>query len=258
MRHMAKAVSARARSGAMFLREQRQGFDALQRALDDGEPVRVVLHRHDPPAPDEAALLERARAAGATVRAVSDRELRRSALTKDAALLVMLGPDPNAGLSALLARGGAVWLLAGTAYPGNAGFVIRSAEVSGAAGVVIDADFDRMARRDAGRAAMRSDRLLPVLYASAAEVVPLASEAGHRIVAIEDAGDLEPWDVDLTGPALFIVGGEEHGVPTPLLERADAVVRIPMRGFMRAYNLQAAMAGVMSERLRQEAVRDRY
>ena len=38
-----------------------------------------------------------------------------------------------------------------------------------------------------------------------------------------------------------------------LLARCDAVLRIPMRGFVPAYNLQAAMAMVAGERLRQEA-----
>ena len=36
-----------------------------------------------------------------------------------------------------------------------------------------------------------------------------------------------------------------------ILDLADAVLSIPMRGFLPSYNLQAAMAVVMGERLRQ-------
>ena len=55
----------------------------------------------------------------------------------------------------------------------------------------------------------------------------------------------------LTGPLLVVVGGEEAGVPRAVLEEADRVVRVPMNGFLPSYNLQAAMAIVMGDRLRQ-------
>jgi len=50
-----------------------------------------------------------------------------------------------------------------------------------------------------------------------------------------------------------VIGGETRGIPAPLLARCDAALRIPMRGFIPAYNLQAAMAIVAGERLRQES-----
>jgi tRNA G18 (ribose-2'-O)-methylase SpoU len=40
-------------------------------------------------------------------------------------------------------------------------------------------------------------------------------------------------------------------VPPEVLEACDLTVRIPMRGFIPSYNLQAAMAIVAGERLRQ-------
>ena len=49
-----------------------------------------------------------------------------------------------------------------------------------------------------------------------------------------------------------MIGGERYGISPELLERCDAVLRIPMAGFIPSYNLQAAMAAVAIERLRQE------
>jgi tRNA G18 (ribose-2'-O)-methylase SpoU len=168
-------------------------------------------------------------------------------------LLALVGADPEARLERWLAGSGAGWLLAGTAYPGNAGFVIRSAEVSGADGVVIDANFDRGERRECLRAAMRADRFFPVAFAPAAEAVAAARRGGRRIIAVEDSGGCAPWEADLTGAVLFVVGGERNGIPGALLAEADAVLRIPMAGFVSSYNLQAAMAVVMGERMRQLA-----
>ena len=103
------------------------------------------------------------------------------------------------------------------------------------------------------RASMRADRFLPVLWSAAAGVLSAAREAGRRIIAREDVGAAAPWEADLTGPVLFVVGGEHSGIPPEMLARCDAVVRIPMQGFIRSYNLQAAVAIAAAERLRQQA-----
>jgi tRNA G18 (ribose-2'-O)-methylase SpoU len=269
--------------GADECRRRVRGAAAIQRAIIAGEPVRIILHARGTLCEEVSRILELAAERGIETRSVGDRELIRvgheatpiGQSVPDAAaaaehsmaprdgegdvgpesetMLAYVGPDPDVDLSELLARGGAVWVLVGTAYPGNAGFVIRTAEVSGAAGVVIDARFGRTDKRDAQRAAMRADRYLPLLFDSAVDVAEAARCSGHRIIAIEDVGRDAPWEVDLRGDVVFVVGGEEHGVPAELIERADEVVRIPMVGFMPSYNLQAAMAAVMAERLRQQA-----
>jgi tRNA G18 (ribose-2'-O)-methylase SpoU len=88
----------------------------------------------------------------------------------------------------------------------------------------------------------------------AAEALRLAREAGRTVIALEDVGTAAPWEVDLTAPALFVLGGERHGIPPDVLGAADRVLRLPMQGFIPSYNLQAAMAAVSLERLRQLGV----
>jgi tRNA G18 (ribose-2'-O)-methylase SpoU len=92
---------------------------------------------------------------------------------------------------------------------------------------------------------------MPVIWDRAARALDAARAAGARIVVVEDAGVAAPWDVDLTRPSLLVVGGERDGVPRDVLARADDVVRVPMAGFIPSYNVQAAMAAVACERLRQ-------
>jgi RNA methyltransferase, TrmH family len=233
-------------------RAQLAGPDEVEAALVAGAPVRLLLASAQPGEPRVGAIVARARAAGIPVHGASAASLRRLSKTDPPAeLLALVGPDPAASPEEALAGSGAAWLLVGTAYPGNTGFAIRTAEVSGADAVFVDNDFDHEARREATRAAMRADRFLPVFWRAAPEVLRLARAAGRRVLALEDVGDAAPWEVDLTGPTLIVVGGERHGIPPPLLAAADRVLRIPMRGFIPSYNLQAAMAGVALERLRQ-------
>ena len=234
------------------IRQQRTGPAEIAAALDAGEPVRLLLVARAPKDARVTQLVERARAAGIAVHGASDASLWRLSKTDPPAeVLALVGPDPAASAEQVMAAGGAVWLLVGIAYPGNTGFAIRAAEVSGATGVFVDGSFGHEGRREAIRASMRADRYLPVLWQPAAEVIECARQAGRHIFAIEDVGSQAPWEADLSVPALFIVGGERHGIAPDLLAQADTVLRIPMHGFIPSYNLQAAMAAVATERLRQ-------
>jgi TrmH family RNA methyltransferase len=98
---------------------------------------------------------------------------------------------------------------------------------------------------------MHAERFFPLFWRSAEEIVPMARAAGKKIVAIEDSGTTLPWECDLTESILFIIGGEGKGIPRALLASSDRVIRIPMGGFVPSFNLQAAMAALAVERLRQ-------
>jgi tRNA G18 (ribose-2'-O)-methylase SpoU len=234
------------------IRRQLLGTAAIESALERGEPLQRIVVRGEANGGGVADLLRRAQSAGVPVQRVTARHFRRLRHTGDTCdALGLLGPAPDAELHDVLRGEGSTWHLVGVAYPGNAGMAIRTAEVSGAAAVFIDADFDRAARRAALRASMRADRFMPVFFGAAAGIIEAAAKAGRRIVALEDSGDVAPWDVDLAGRVHFVVGGEADGIPDAILAVCDAVVRIPTPGFVPSYNLQAAVAAVASERLRQ-------
>jgi tRNA G18 (ribose-2'-O)-methylase SpoU len=233
-------------------RRRIRGADDVCRALDAGAPVRMVFVDARAPRASVDAVIERARARGVELRELSARSLRRLGGPGETVdVLALAGPDPAAEAGVVLARPGPAWLLVGVEYPGNAGLAVRTAEVSGAVGIWIDAAFDAAARKACLRASMRSERLMPVRFAPWSEVIDVARGRGRRVVVVEDVGPSAPWDVDLTAPSLFVVGGEADGVPRALMGEADACIRIPTPGFVSSYNVQVAMAIVVGETLRQ-------
>ncbi|MEN8158820.1 MAG: TrmH family RNA methyltransferase, partial [Myxococcota bacterium] len=190
--------------------------------------------------------------AGVPIRRASAASRRRlSRVEPPAELLALVGPPPGASAEAALSGPGIAWLLVGLAYPGNTGFAIRLAEVSGADAVFVDAAFQHEGRREALRASMRADHFMPVFWEPALDVIERARRAGRRVLAVEDVGTLAPWEVDLCQPLLLLIGGERHGIPQPVLDACDGALAIPMRGFIPSYNLQAAMGIVVGEYLRQ-------
>lgn len=235
----------------MPTRRRVAGVDAVERVLAS-EDLRCLVLPESETSDAAQSLAERAREAAIPVHRVARRRFERmQGSDRHAEVLALLGPDPRGSLANVMSRGGAVWLLTGVAYPGNAGFAIRTAEVSGADALYIDNDFDHPGRREATRASMRADRFMPVGWESASTVFEAARAAGKRIVCIEDVGTEPPWRTDLTGPVLLVVGAEAEGIPQTLLDACDATTRLPMAGFVASYNLQTAVASVAMERFRQ-------
>lgn len=226
------------------------GLDAIERALRAGE-LRLLLAAEGDP--EVAPLVELAETAGVRVWRGSAGDLRRMSPQSAAPerAIGMLGPPPSEGLQDTLAAGGALWLLAGVAYPSNAGFVLRTAEVSGASAVVIDGAFNHAQRSRIQHVGMGAHRLLPVHYSPSGACIAAARAAGFRIVAIESTGTRPPWQVDLTGNVVLVVGAERDGIPPAVLDGCDAVTCLPMPGFVPSYSLQAAVSAVAVERLRQ-------
>lgn len=234
---------------------QRQGVAAAEEALASGQAKAIlVLKDHDR---HIAGLCEQARAAAVPVHEITERDMWRMTQPDGEtapSVLTLVGRDPEAAdLEELVARGGLLLCLDGVAYAGNMGFSVRTAEVAGAAGVVLATDrpIPGRAWKDLRHSSMQATRFIPVVEGRIEGVIASAKAAGYRIVAVEDVGDHDLPDVDLTGDVMLVVGAEAEGVSATALEAADAVVRLPMQGFVPSYNLQVAVACACVEAARQ-------
>ena len=59
------------------------------------------------------------------------------------------------------------------------------------------------------------------------------------------------WEVDLAGPLLICLGGEEKGLRHHTRELCDALVSLPMQGRVESLNVATAAAAILFEALRQ-------
>ncbi len=228
---------------------QRCGIDAIEAALDAGEDITRVLALRDCEDARLVALLERCIESEIDVILGSENDLWRMAETSPALALALVGREPEADLETLLERGGLIWMLSGVQYQTNVGFCIRMAEASGANGLIATGEWNSDDRHRIIRTAMRTHRFMPVVFGG--DGLSIIEKFQGRVISIEDVGTEEPWDADLTGDVLLIVGGENEGISKEILDASDQIIRIPMSGFTPSYNLQAPMAVVAVEALRQ-------
>tara|TARA_B100000575_G_scaffold176632_1_gene141661 strand:- start:957 stop:1676 length:720 start_codon:yes stop_codon:yes gene_type:complete len=233
---------------------QRCGIAEVSSALES-EDVSLILTLRESKDIEVTRLLAMAEDRGIRVRETSRNDMWRMSRVNEGEepppILALVGRNPDAGTRDILSLGGLCWLLDGARYPVNIGFTIRTAEVSGAMAVFVDGKLSHAEKKAARRASMKADRFMPVKWVDGFEFVKTAMAAGFRIISLEDSGSLEPWDEDLSGNVILVVGGEHDGISKPIIDCSDSVIRVPMSGFVPSYNLQAPMAVVAAEALRQ-------
>ncbi len=135
--------------------------------------------------------------------------------------------------------------------PRNLGALLRVCEGSGVGRVLI---------RDRGAAPLTET--VTKASAGAAEWVPVEritntartleelKEQGFWVYGLAAGGEL-PWRVDLRGPVVLCVGGEESGLRALTRQRCDRLLGLPMKGRVESLNLATAAAAVLYEAVRQ-------
>ena len=60
-----------------------------------------------------------------------------------------------------------------------------------------------------------------------------------------------PWDVDLSGPTVLVMGGEGKGLRPRVASACDGLIALPQRGKIDSLNVSAAAAALLFEAVRQ-------
>ena len=136
--------------------------------------------------------------------------------------------------------------------PHNLGAILRTADATGASGVVVQT------RRSAARSGVAAKASAgAVAHVKIAEVVNVAR-------ALEQLKDLGVWtvglaadaatsydEVDFTLPLALVLGAEGEGLRRLVRERCDYLASIPMSGHVGSVNVSVAAGVVLFEAVRQ-------
>jgi len=138
--------------------------------------------------------------------------------------------------------------------PGNLGTVLRSAEASGAGGIIccdgsVDVYNPKCVRASAGS-------LFHIGIVAGGEPVNVLGTLGgwglRRLGTRADDGE-RYYRVDLTAPTALVLGNEAHGLPDSAAAALDGWVTIPMAGRTESLNVGMAAAVLCFEAVRQRA-----
>jgi 23S rRNA (guanosine2251-2'-O)-methyltransferase len=136
--------------------------------------------------------------------------------------------------------------------PRNLGAVCRSVEVAGAAGVVVPERRSAAVTAVTCKTSAGAVEHLEVAHVrNLADWLAEAKEAGFWIWGADAEAAQAPWQVDLTGSTILVLGGEGKGLRPRVAAACDGLVALPQRGQVESLNVSAAATALLFEALRQ-------
>lgn len=233
-----------------------EGRRAAAEALRSGFPVKRALISAGGSDAVLEALAADVSAAGIPVRRVPRAELDAlSAHGAHQGIALEVGSFPYADLADVVARAGAgpalVVVLDHVTDAGNFGAIVRSAEVVGAAGVVIAnkraAEVNVGAYKTSAGAVMH----LPIARVpNIARALEDLKSAGFWAVGASEHAAGTCWETPLSGRIALVMGSEGEGISRLVLETCDDLVRLPQRGLTESLNVAQATTALCYEWLR--------
>ncbi|WP_051353678.1 23S rRNA (guanosine(2251)-2'-O)-methyltransferase RlmB [Atopobium fossor] len=240
-----------------------EGRRACTEALDTGVPIAKALVLSGATSAHSAAdaslkeLVDRLNTAGISVEEVP-RAILDSMSSHGAHQGIMLRTRPfqYAELNTIIQRATSknelVIVLDHVTDEGNFGAIVRSAEVVGAAGVVIAKA--RAAR--VGTAAYKTSAGA-VLHLPIAQVSNLASaldelkKAGFWVVGSTEHATQNVWESPMNGRLALVMGSEGNGISQLVLKKCDFSCKLPQRGSVESLNVAQAATVMCYEWMRQ-------
>jgi 23S rRNA (guanosine2251-2'-O)-methyltransferase len=138
--------------------------------------------------------------------------------------------------------------------PRNLGAVCRSAELAGAAGVIVPERRSAAVTAVACKASAGAVEHIEVAHVrNLADWLAAAKDAGFWIWGADAEAEAAPWSTDLTGPTVLVLGGEGKGLRPRVAASCDGLVALPRRGRVESLNVSAAATALLFESLRQRS-----
>ena len=176
---------------------------------------------------------------------VPERALARLSDVETPTGLVAVARQRLESPAALLADGATVLLLAGIADPGNAGSLLRSAEIFGVDRILFGADGVEPHNPKVVRASMGAIFRLRIGVTDPPAFAAAVRGGGHAVVAAGKGG-APVAEFPFTERTVLVIGSERHGTGR-WVAAPDATVGVPHIGAGESLNAAAAGAIVLYE-----------
>ncbi len=138
--------------------------------------------------------------------------------------------------------------------PHNLGAIIRTAETSGADGVIIPKRRSASLNSTVFKTSAGAASYVPVARVSnLASCIDTLKENGVWIYGTDASGS-DYSETDLTGSCALVIGSEGFGISKLIQKKCDFMIKLPMMGKINSLNASVAAGIFMYEALRQRRI----
>jgi 23S rRNA (guanosine2251-2'-O)-methyltransferase len=133
----------------------------------------------------------------------------------------------------------------------NFGAIARTAECQGVDAILIPSKGSALVTADAIKTSAGALNRIPVSKTdSLKDSLFYLQQCGMRIVACSEKGNIPLYEVNMRGPVAIILGSEENGITSDLMNLADIKARIPMIGEIASLNVSVSAGMILYEKTR--------
>lgn len=237
-----------------------EGRRAVEESLGAGVPLKSALVQIQSLDADPALerLAQRMGTAGVSVERVPRNRLDQlSSHGAHQGVIVRAKPFQYAELGDVIAAAGKgnalVLVLDHVTDEGNFGAIVRTAEVVGAAGVVIAKARSASVGVGAYKTSAGAVLHIPIAQVSnLARAVEELKAAGFWSCASTEHAKDDVWSAPLAGRVALVMGSEGEGISRLVLEKCDFACKLPQRGRVESLNVAQACTVMCYEWLRRE------
>lgn len=197
------------------------------------------------------------------IEALARRHGVRLETAPERTLAALAGPAHNGFAAELLAGApaasgggdpGLVVLVEDVQDPRNLGALLRVCEGAGVGRVLVrDRGSSPVTPAVAKTSAGASEWLAVERIVNSGQEIASRKRDGFWVYGAVEGGEA-PWNVDLTGPVVLCLGGEERGLRARTRQLCDRLVGLPMHGRVASLNLSTAAAAILYEAVRQRSL----
>lgn len=235
-----------------------EGRNAVTEALRADMPLqRVLVAENTRPDRSIDEIVRRATSAGVTVERVERARLDRmsergahqgviaeAAPFRYASLQDVMGDVASADRSLVIA-------LDHVTDPGNLGAVARTAEVVGAAALIVQKRRSAQVTPAAWKSAAGALAHVPVVReANLVQTLERFKQAGFWVVGASERAEQTVWQAPLDGRIVLVMGSEGEGLARLTMDACDLLVRLPQAGRVGSLNVAQAATALAYEWLR--------
>ncbi|RUM47980.1 MAG: 23S rRNA (guanosine(2251)-2'-O)-methyltransferase RlmB [Hydrogenothermus sp.] len=233
------------------------GRNPVLEALKSGRSLEKILIAHDTSLPKDIVAI--AKEKGIKTQRVPRKKVEELAGTKKTqGVVALLSPidywDLNELLNKTIDENGFLVFLDHITDPQNVGNIIRTAEVLGASGIVIPKERSAPINEVVVKASAGAVFHIPISkVANIRNSLDKFKKLGGWVVAIEKGGK-SIHKIDFPFPVGIVLGSEGKGTSKPVLQTADIIATIPMKGKITSLNVASANAIALWEIAKQNWV----
>lgn len=135
----------------------------------------------------------------------------------------------------------------------NFGAIARTAECEGVDAILIPSKGSAQVTSDAVKTSAGAlNRIAVCKTDNFKDSLFYLQQSGIRLVACTEKSSVPLYETNLRGSVAVILGSEQDGITSDLINMSDIACKIPMKGEIASLNVSVAAGMVLYEKLRQE------